>query len=662
MSYRKSGEIRRALARGIKPTKRLSVPDWADKYRILTTAESVYPGPWRTDLVPYLREPMLELSLHRPATRVVLMYASQTSKTECGLNWIGQVIDCSPCPIMILRPTEASCEGFAAQRLQHLLGIPRLEKWIAAPKSRSATNKKLLKEYVGGVIVLAGANTPTRLAEWPIRCLFADEVDRYPRSAGREGDPLELARKRMTSFGDRAKELVTSTPTLKGGSRIEAEYEASSRGCWEMPCQSCGGYQELLWRDGEDKYMQWSGNPDGSDPGFAVWIECRHCNARMIERQKGAMLEAGRYEHEVPGRDIRGFRLNVLNAPPGWVSWQTLVNEYLRAMERAKIGDTEKLQTFINTRLAKTWEYLGEQIDAGSLEYRGEDWGEQIPSQIEAITMGVDVHDDHLEVETVGWGAGLESWSLAYDTILSDPLDQQTWNTLDDLIDRPWIRDDRRTLRCDFACVDSGYRTQAVYEYTRRRRRRRVFAVKGNSGAGRPIWDRKPRKGGRLTGGTAAGTFHLVGTDTAKDSAASYLRIKVPGMGYCHFPAGRTQSFPDYFTQLTAEKRVKMRDRRGREFWEWHVKEGQRDNHALDCRVYALAAVHGLMSMGRKIEGGVQKPAGQPSGKPQGAGPAKEKVLDIPSEKKDIIKPRPKQRKPRDSFWGNRKPGGWFDI
>lgn len=592
-------ELRKSFWAGLRPDERLTPDTWADKWRILSSAETADPGLWSTDRTPYLREPMQRLALHDPTPRVVMLFAAQMGKTEVGNNLLGYIIDHAPCPVMVLRPTIDDCEGFSKQRLAHILECPRLAGRVAEQRSRTSSNTLTLKVFQGGIIILAGANAPSRLASWPARVLFADEVDRYPPSAGTEGDPLSLARKRLSGFGDRAKELITSTPTVANESRIEDEYKASTRAVWEMPCPSCGAFRALTWTDDTGRYLlQWEGDPS-SESGFRVWYTCPTCGHGIEEAAKGPMLAAGRWRHEDPGRLIRGYKINALAAPIGRVTWRTLVAEWMAATTRTKAGDTTLLRTFVNTRLAEAWEDKGEGADALTLENRVEEWGAAVPTGARVLTAGVDVQDTRLEIEVVAWGLGLESWSVAYHVIPTDPLDVSTWRALDAILTREFPTDvPGATMRITAACVDSGFRTQAVYDYVRNRARWRVYATKGRAGR-IPIWDRRPRKGGKKKD---RGVFYLVGVDTAKDSVASYLAIRAPGPGYCHFPASRLDDVPDYFRQLAAERRVKSRDRRGRESWTWKLIADGRRNEALDCRVYALAAVHSLTVGGLRLD------------------------------------------------------------
>lgn len=567
--------------------------EWASIYRVLTTAESAYPGVWRWERTPYMVEIARELS--RGVREVVLVFGSQLGKTELTINYIGWIIDQHPGPVMVLRPTLDDCETFMRQRLKHLFSLPRLASRVARPESRDEAATVYLREFRGGVVMLAGANSPVRLAGRPVRYLICDEVDRYPDVIS-EGDPMELARARLTSYGRKARLLVVGTPTVRGKSRVEREWVVSSQAEYWVPCPRCGEKQVLRWTRGGAVGICWEGDM-WSEGDFRVYYVCEHCGGRIEESEKGEMLMAGEWRHRYPGRDIRGYHLSSLYAPPGWLSWADIVREWERAMERYRAGDVGSLQVFINTRLAEWWEDYGEQVSVDGLELRVEDWV-VLPRRVAVLTAGVDVQENRLEVEVVAWAEGFESWHVWYHVIGIDPLDPGAWRELDRVLEREWETEDGRRLRPEVVCIDSGYRTQEVLEYCARNASRFRLAVKGMYGPGRPIWDKRPRRG---RGTRRFGVFYLVGVDTAKDALFSYLRLKVVGPGYCHFPRRLLEEHPDYFLQLTSERRVRVQDKSGRIYYRWRAVEHRR-TECLDCRVYALAAVHAWLAAGHTLQ------------------------------------------------------------
>ena len=590
----------RASADALRPDSAVDPAAWADAHRILTTAETARPGRWRT--LPFQREPLARLAAGDPCQRVVLMWPAQAAgKTEIGLNWLGYTISSSPCPIMFLEPTLADAEMLSKQRIKHLVDAPALRGLVADPRARDSGNTLLAKEFPGGVCYLAGANSPAGLAGKPMGRLIADEVDRYPPSAGTEGDPLELARKRLSSWGPRAKELVISTPTVKGDSRIETEYLASTQGEWEVPCPHCGAYQPLDLGTPDTHGLRWRLDDDRQIAD--VWYECRDCHARIDETAKGPMLAAGRWTHAHPERPTWGGHMTALSAPVGSVTWGAIAGEWLAATARAKVGDTSLLRVFLNTRLAQPWEDRGEQVDVGKLELRAEPKWERLPIGVRVLTAGVDTHDDRYDVSIYGWGVGLERWLVGHFKVMLDPQFPESAQALDAALLTPtWEREDGARLIVASVCVDAGgHRTQNVLEYAsaRHRRRRGVVAIIGARVQSAPIWKARAGKSSKVKGGT----YHVVGRHASADAVQASLRITQPGPGYLHVQDG-TPAY--WYAEMTAQKLVRSTVQRGRDKGrhEWHyepVTSGA-DDHAWDCARLALAAMHRLVSMGLQVE------------------------------------------------------------
>jgi len=239
-----------------------------------------------------------------------------------------------------------------------------------------------------------------------------------------------------------------------------------------------------------------------------------------------------------------------------------------------------RLKTFVNTFLGETWEERGDQVDDYAISKRKESYP-AMPEEVVLLTAGVDVQDDRLEVEIVGWGAGEESWQIDYHIIYGDPSAPRLWAQLDEILLKTYDHPTGEDMIIRATCVDSGgHHTRAVYNYAKTRAGHRVFAIKGVGGEGKPIIGRASRNNvGKVP-------LYAVGVDTAKELHYSRLRIEEPGPGYCHFQAKRDD---EYFRQLTAEKMVTTYHK-GYPKRAW-VKTRTR-NEALDVRVYAIAAFH----------------------------------------------------------------------
>ena len=568
---------------GLRPEKPLTVSEWADKYRRLGSKASAEPGPWRTSRTPYLREPMDCLSTTSTMQRVVMMFAAQTGKTESGANWLGYVIDHAPGPMLLVQPTVEMAKRLSKQRLESLVTeTPCLAAKIAPSRSRDSGNTMFAKEFPGGMMLLTGANSATGLRSTPCRYIFCDEVDAFPLDVDGEGDPVSLAEKRATTFA-RRKILLTSTPTVKDFSRIEAEYQRSDQRRYFVPCPSCGTMQWLKWPQ-----LKW----DNNDPTTALY-ECEHCHERFAEIHKPTLLRQGQWRATAPSDGkTAGFQLSGLYSPLGWLSWAGIVDDFLRAK-----ADAPMLKSFVNTRLAETWEEdFASKVSAAGLQERCEHYEpDTMPIGSAALTVGVDVQDNRLAISVWAWGREEEGWLLHHQEIYGDPARPELWRQLDEVILREWDHAEGRKVRPHVVAVDSGgHFTSEVYQYARERSRQGVIAIKGQSQKGKPPIGKPSKvdinaKGQTLKRGAAV---YPVGSDTIKTTLFGRLRHNDPGHGYLHFHMDATV---EYFEQLTAEKQVLRYNRGGFPVREW-VKKPSARNEALDCLVYSYAGLCHLYS------------------------------------------------------------------
>lgn len=562
------------MSSAVRPPPKQTISQWADENRRLSPEASAEPGRWDTRRAEYQRGIMDAVS--DPAVHTVVgMTAAQVGKTELLNNLVGFHVDRDPSPILVLQPTLDMAKAWSKDRLAPMLrDTPCLRGKVKDARSRDSDNTVLHKVFPGGHITVAGANSAASLASRPIRIVIGDEIDRYPVSAGTEGDPVNLAKKRSTTFWNR-KLVLMSTPTIKGASRIEAAYEASDKRRFYVPCPECGAEQTLRWRQ-----VRW---PPG-EPEAAVYA-CEACQAQWDEGMRIRAVMAGSWRATEAFRGTAGFHLSALYSP--WVRLGELAKEFIEAKPYP-----EQLKVVVNTVFGESWEDRGDHVDDSGLLTRREAYGPGVPLGVAVVTAGVDVQDDRVEVELVGWGRGEECWSLDYKVVRGDPSTAEVWNRLDDVLRAPLTREDGARLGVAGACVDTGgHHTHAAYRFCKDREGRRIWAIKGIAGPGRPIWPRRPSKKnvGRVN-------LYLVGVDAAKEYVFGRLKIAAPGPGYCHFPAHYDE---EYFRQLTGEKIV-TRYAKGFPVRQW-VKIRAR-NDALDARAYNVAALSGLMAMGVDVE------------------------------------------------------------
>lgn len=559
------------------PLPRLSIAEWADSFRVVPAGTSPEPGPWSTSRAPYLREPMESITADGPS-HVVMMFASQVGKSEVLLNALGYYACQDPSPQLLLQPTLDIAEAFSRERLEPMIRATPALSEVIDQRERQRGTTKLRKDYPGGYIALVGTNSPAGLASRPIRVLLCDEVDRYVET--REGDPVTLAMQRTANFSTR-RILFASTPTVAGKSCIESWWLRGDQREFRVPCPSCGQRTRLRW-----PLVRWDSLPSGDPDLESVHIPCPSCGAKMRGPGKPPpdQLAAGIWVPTARSEEgIRSYQLSALYSP--WIRLDALVTRFVKV---SRSRDKAGLREFVNLVLGEPWDdQTASSVTWSDLRQRGDAYTPQsLPREAVLLTAGVDVQRDRLEATVWAWGAGKESWAVEHRVLYGAPDTAQPWRDLEAFLGSPRFREGDQT-RMPVACtlVDSGdgMTTREVYDFTRRHEAERVFACKGRGGSGIALV--MPSRTRNAYGA------HLinVGVDSAKDALHARLALIEPGPGCVHFPVSPELGFSDeYFRQLTAE--ILVRRRRGNVLVESWQKIRDR-NEALDCAVYALAAL-----------------------------------------------------------------------
>ncbi|MGV8860173.1 MAG: phage terminase large subunit family protein [Pseudomonas sp.] len=579
---------REAYFRGLHPDPDVWVDEWADEFmRIPRDTGAAEPGKYRTSRTPYAREPMRCLSPAHPCKRVVTMVASQLMKTQIALNWIGGLIHMAPSNILTLLPSLGLAKRVSSRISKTIKATPVLRERVASSRSRDSRNTMDTKEFEGGSLYVTTAGSAANLSELSARYVYGDEIDRWEVDIGEEGDPIELAETRGSTFGRNAKFYFSSSPTIKGASRISDLFDGSDQRYYYVPCPTCGHMQTLEWerlhysKDFRVVHYQCAG-PD--------------CDVLIEEHHKGDMLARGEWRAHAEGDgETVGFHLNALYSPLGWMDWRTLARQFEKAKKAQTKGDLEPMQVFYNTRLAKVWDSAQEQTKADVLMARARlevySLG-SMPSGVLMLTGSVDVQANRLEFMVMGWGVGMERWVIDHQVIAGDPSDERTWTALDERLKARYRHPCGVGLAILAVAVDSGgHHTDEVYQFCRMRRWRNIFAIKGASKPGKPVIAQRPSmvdvtwKGQTERGGAE---LWFVGTDTAKDWIYNRYPFET-GPGALHF----ANDLPDdFFAQCVAERKI-ARYIKGYKRIEW-VKGKAERNEALDLMVYCLAMAHYL--------------------------------------------------------------------
>jgi phage terminase large subunit GpA-like protein len=576
-----------AFARGIEPDSNLPVDVWSDRHMIVPKETGASePGPYKTSRTPHARMVMRALSADHPAKRVVVKGASQMLKTQVALNFLGETVHQRPKNFLWVVPTGKLHKRAAARIDKTVAVVPVLRERFARPSSRVATNNNDIKAYPGGALYLATAGAAANLSELSVTYVVFDEVDRSQENVGGEGSPEELVETRQTTHERDKKTYYPSSPTIEGESPIEKLFTRGTQRTALAECVHCGHPQPLDFFDdkGEPRLIR-------SDDGQQAFYPCSECGGLHREGDKTRMFARGLWSDGVPGDgETESFEISAMFLPYGWMPWISLLKQYDKAKALLEEGAEESMIAFYNTRLAKSWARSKETTRYEGLMARAEAYRlTTVPAGGLVLTAAIDTQAYRLEFQVVAWGEGMESWVIDYQVIHGSPAEEETWKRADELLRNRYRHASGAMLNISAAFVDSGgSNTQDVYNFTQSRRRRGIYAIKGDANKkNRPIIGNKPtnvdvnhkgkleRKGAQLW---------IIGTDTAKD----YLQTrwaKASGPGAMHF----SQDLPEtWFKGLTAEYRT-TGYKRGRKVSWWEQKKGE-PNEPLDLTVYNLAA------------------------------------------------------------------------
>ena len=587
------------LLAGLRPPPEMTISQWAEKYRILAGTASSEPGRWSNARTPYLVEIMDELSPQSSATDVVFMKGSQIGGTEVLINTALYYIKHCPSPIGQFQTTEQTAKRFLKQRENPAFTAMGMNDLFYG-------DEMYIKEFPGGILTTGWSNSPSNFRSAPFCISLCDEISEWPDDCGGQGDPCELARRRTTNF-PRRKLFWNSTPGIEGECRITKMFELGDQRHYQVPCPHCGELHKWEWGN-----VVWDCDSNGKALLQTVRMRCPHCGEEYGEYHKTELMALGQWVAENPDGEYPSFHINALYSPLGWYSWANAVSDFVKAK-----GDVNKMKSFTNNVLGEPWSLDGGKvIDPNGLMSRCEEYEAEVPDGAVVLTAGVDVQDDRLEVEIVGWGKGLENWGITNRILIGNPSEQGVWDALDSILMASYKNSLNENLYVAATLIDSGgHHTDDVYRYTAKRERRNVFACVGKAGLARPLVTR-PQKTKKSLVYNAS--LVNVGVDIAKDQFYDWISIENPGPGYCHFPAKPDEYNQEYFAQLTAEKRFKKWVR-GSQVWAY--KKLRQRNEALDKRNYARGAlnivgidVDKFADAGRKFLRNVAAPVRRPSG------------------------------------------------
>lgn len=621
-----AARIDKAFALGLRPPPRISVAEWAEKYRMFGEGSAIE-GAWRHDVAPYLVEMMDVASPHDPSPVVAIMKCGQSGGSATAENFIGYVSDVAPGPMMYVGPTISAAKDWLAEKFWPMVeATPQLNperRGSIMPKRQrdgGGTTALRVRFKRGGWMLIAGANSAATLRQHSIRYAIEDDLDQFPDDLDHQGSPESMVTTRLTVFTRQgiAKRIKISTPTNKGASKIESSYAGSDQRRYYLKCRRCQARFDPIFAD-----LKW---PEGRPDQAQLVTPCcsqsiAHWEKALMSLRDGWLATAPDADGEIPKRvlsedEFQSFRgrrhegrypgFHISGIVSAFLTWSDLCKLFAEAQ-----GDVNKLRSWTNLQLGDTYALKGDAPPAESLEVlREQDWDKlNLPWGPTVFTLGCDVQGDGIYYEALGWAFGLENWSLDHGFLpgATDVPGEGAWRLLEDYAKRTFVLAGGKAIGFDQICVDAGYNTEAAKAFCRRSAKR--LPVFGREGWTLPILGRSApihhslgktaRQKRRKIAGEDA---HLVGTFGAKFSFYGFLRASIhqaeetakgqtpdPVRGRIHFGRHATS---DLFDMLTSESIV-MEVRGSVPRRVWKVMPG-RQNHWLDCRIYNRAAAEAM--------------------------------------------------------------------
>lgn len=571
------------IAQILNPTEPMTLSEWANNYMILPKGDA-QAGRYNTKNAPFQKD-IMDAITDPQVINVVVMSSAQIGKSLIMKSGIGYFIDHEPSTQMVILPTVDLGERFSKTSLVHMINdVQRVHDKVSEVKSRDSNNTICSKSYPGGDLIISGANSPSTLAQVSRRIIWMDEIDRFPESAGDEGDPVALAKKRTNAYWNK-KHIMTSTPTIKNHSKIEDEFQKGTMEEWSVACPECGEFQKF----------------DFKNINFeTVTMTCIHCGCISSEKKWKKSPQKWIAEHPERKR-TRSFHLNELASP--FKEWQEIIDDFKDANEKLKKQhNPQPLKVFINTSLGETWDDTmidEDAVDTNKLESRAEYYGAEIPDGVIVLTAAVDTQDDRFEVEIKGWARDYESWGIYKTEIYGDLKMNQVWDELEDYLSQTLEFADGRELGISAFTIDSGgHHTNKVYKWSKamKKKGKKCYAIKGYSNKQdipliykRTVTNIKENIKGKdvVVDQTV---IHVLGVDAGKEDISNRLKIQEPGEGYCHFPAEEGRGYDEkYYKGLTSEHKV-VKQVKGKLITSW-VHDSSVRNEPFDLFNYNYAAL-----------------------------------------------------------------------
>ena len=594
--------LKAAISAGLRSFYRpplLTCSEYADQHFYMSSESSYSEGRWTS--LPF-QVGILNAMGNDQITTLNLMKSARVGYTKMLMANTAYKIEHKKRNSVIYQPTDGLAKKFMKAHVESAIrDIPiwrKLAPWLGKKHRDSTLDTKFFTN--GKTLHVRGGTAAANYREISVDECIYDELAAFLADIEKEGNATTLGDTRfeLSAF---PKSIRGSTPKILGECQIEkACSESPYHFRFMLPCPHCDERQSLKFGGKTEPFgIKW---PKGKPESAYYCCEHNGCvieNASLMAMQEHADAMWICEKTGLKTKDFLSFfdtdgiecatpdniAVYIWSAYNPLTTWAKLVKDFLKCR-----GDQEKLKTFVNTKLGEPWDAdNGERLEWEDLSRRREMYPEnKVPDWVVYLTAGVDTQDDRYEGRIWGWGPGKECCLVDRFILYGDPASQVLLDKVTERLQQSYIRADGVRLELGLVGWDSGgHYTDTVYAMSKKLGPMRVIPIKGANVYGKPIANfprKRNNKGVYLT---------EVGTDNAKELIMSMLRIApdqyVRKPGAIHLPLNESICDDAELQQLTAERKIAVR-RNGRTVYRWDA--GGRRNEALDCLVYALAALY----------------------------------------------------------------------
>lgn len=459
-----------------------SLTDWAEEKRYLPDGTTEFPGPFRRSTAPHMVEILERLHPDDPCTHISVMKSVQSTATvTIAENAMGAWIDHKLGSILFLTSSKGIGQIRSSANIDVMIDNANLViKPMSQRMKRKTGDTSLYKEFAGNIkLLISSYNSIGDLKSNTFHLIICDEWDEAGAELKGQGDIAGIIQGRTHGLHGGYKIAEISTPSRMESSRIYKSFKLGDQRYYYVPCPHCGELQILELKSANMDYgLAFSVETD-KETGTKYMIQdsvryiCKYCKKTFKESKKQWMLENGVWKPTVkPINPLRvSYHVSGLMSPEMFMSWNRVCQNFI---DTGFGEDVLAFKDFTINTLGNPWASVRKTMPWQELKDRADEYCYGYPPQGNVKTVdgiesyhdaplilfgGVDVQGDRLELHVVGFGIGMESWSVDYQIFYGDTSDlsDSSWIGLEEFVYTQTYKIAGEDVVIDTVCVDAGY-------------------------------------------------------------------------------------------------------------------------------------------------------------------------------------------------------------